>query len=70
MEGSGSVREAFSGPLVPSAVTMTVALRPPEDKEKGKFKRKILDEEEYIEVRRNKMGVKSLFRCAKCKQLL
>lgn len=54
-----SVRESLSGTLVPSSVT-TVALRPPEDKEKGTLKRKILDEEEYIEVRRNKMGVKAL----------
>ncbi|XP_037548621.1 splicing factor ESS-2 homolog [Nematolebias whitei] len=49
MEGNGRVREALSGPLVPSAVTMPVALHPPEDKEKGRLKRKILDEEEYIE---------------------
>lgn len=50
MEGSASVRKALSGTLVPSAVT-TVALRQqPEEKETGKRKRKVLDEEEYIEV--------------------
>ncbi|GLD74062.1 protein DGCR14 [Lates japonicus] len=49
MEGSASVRKALSGTLVPSAVT-TVALRQqPEEKETGKLKRKVLDEEEYIE---------------------
>ncbi|XP_024113557.1 splicing factor ESS-2 homolog [Oryzias melastigma] len=48
MEGSASVRRALSGTLVPSAVT-TVALREPEPKENGKLKRKVLDEEEYIE---------------------
>ncbi|XP_040914436.1 splicing factor ESS-2 homolog [Toxotes jaculatrix] len=49
MEGSASVRKALSGTLVPSAVT-TVALRQQtEEKETGKLKRKILDEEEYIE---------------------
>ena len=49
MEGSASVRKALSGTLVPSSVT-TVALRQPEEDEKGQFKRKVLDEEEYIEV--------------------
>lgn len=46
------MRKALSGILVPSAVT-TVALRQPEETEqdKGKLKRNILDEEEYIEVR-------------------
>uniref|UniRef100_A0A3Q3J2S2 Ess-2 splicing factor homolog n=1 Tax=Monopterus albus TaxID=43700 RepID=A0A3Q3J2S2_MONAL len=49
MEGSASVRKALSGTLVPTAVT-TVALRQqPEDTEKEKLKRKVLDEEEYIE---------------------
>lgn len=49
MEGSASVRRALSGTLVPSAVT-TVALCQPEDKEEGKLKRKVLDEEDYIQV--------------------
>ena len=49
MEGSASVRKALSGTLVPSAVT-TVALRQPEETDKEKLKRKVLDEEEYIEV--------------------
>uniref|UniRef100_A0A3B3V150 Ess-2 splicing factor homolog n=1 Tax=Poecilia latipinna TaxID=48699 RepID=A0A3B3V150_9TELE len=48
MEGSASVRRALSGTLVPSAVT-TVALCQPEDKEEGKLKRKVLDEEDYIQ---------------------
>lgn len=48
MEGSASVRKALSGTLVPSAVT-TVALRQP-PAETGTHRRKVLDEEEYIEV--------------------
>lgn len=48
MEGSASVRKALSGTLVPSAVT-TVALRQ-QPAEKGKLERKVLDEEDYIEV--------------------
>lgn len=49
MEGSASVRKSLSGTLVPSAVT-TVALRTQtEDEDKEKPKRKVLDEEEYIE---------------------
>uniref|UniRef100_A0A1A8QR91 DiGeorge syndrome critical region gene 14 n=1 Tax=Nothobranchius pienaari TaxID=704102 RepID=A0A1A8QR91_9TELE len=48
MEGSSSVRRALSGTLVPSAVT-TVAVSHPENKEKDTLKRKILDEEEYIQ---------------------
>lgn len=50
MEGSASVRRALSGTLVPSTVT-TVALRnQPENQDNEKPKRKVLDEEEYIEV--------------------
>lgn len=49
MEGSASVRKALSGTLVPSTVT-TVALRQPdEEKDREKLKRKVLDEEEYVE---------------------
>ncbi|XP_029921240.1 splicing factor ESS-2 homolog isoform X2 [Myripristis murdjan] len=49
MEGSASVRKSLSGTLVPSAVT-TVALRqPPEQTETESLKRKVLDEDEYIE---------------------
>lgn len=49
MEGSASVRRALSGTLVPSTVT-TVALRnQPENQDNEKPKRKVLDEEEYIE---------------------
>lgn len=51
MEGSASVRKALSGTLVPSTVTTTVALRQqPEENEPGKTQRKVLDEEQYIEV--------------------
>uniref|UniRef100_A0A672GD40 Ess-2 splicing factor homolog n=1 Tax=Salarias fasciatus TaxID=181472 RepID=A0A672GD40_SALFA len=49
MEGSASVRKALSGTLVPSAVT-TVALRQPSEEDgRDKLKRKVLDEEEYVE---------------------
>lgn len=48
MEGSASVRKALSGTLVPPAVT-TVALRQEPEDDTKKFKRKVLDEEEYIE---------------------
>ncbi|MEQ2241052.1 hypothetical protein ILYODFUR_021465, partial [Ilyodon furcidens] len=48
MEGSASVRRALSGTLVPSAVT-TVALCKPEDNKKSNLKRKVLDEEDYIQ---------------------
>lgn len=50
MEGSASVRKALCATMLPSAVT-TVALRQqPEDKEKGKLDKTVLDEEEYVEV--------------------
>lgn len=49
MEGSASVRKSLSGTLVPSAVT-TVALRQQPETDKEKLTRKVLDEEEYIEV--------------------
>lgn len=50
MEGSASVRKALSGTLVPLAVSTVALQQQPEDKEKGTQKRKVLDEEEYIEV--------------------
>lgn len=50
MEGSASVRKSLSGTLVPSAVTTVALLQQPEENDKGKLKRKVLDEEEYIEV--------------------
>ncbi len=50
MEGSASVRKSLSGTLVPSAVTTVALLKQPEEKDKGKVKKKVLDEEEYIEV--------------------
>lgn len=54
MEGSASVRRALSGTLVPASVT-TMALRQhQEESESGKPKKKVLDEEEYVEV--NKLG--------------
>ena len=49
MEGSASVRKALSGTLVPASVT-TVALRQQPEDEKEKQTRKVLDEEQYIEV--------------------
>lgn len=49
MEGSASVRKSLSGTLVPSSVTTVALLQKPEEK-KGKISRKVLDEEEYIEV--------------------
>lgn len=51
MEGSASVRRSLqSGPLVPANSVTTVALRQqPEEESTGTIKRKVLDEEEYIE---------------------
>ena len=48
MEGSASVRKSLSGTLVPSGVTAVALLQKPEEPNKGN--RKVLDEEEYIEV--------------------
>lgn len=62
MEGSASVRRALSGTLVPLAIS-TVALREPEPKDKGKLKRKVLDEEEYIEV--TKPASRYVYDCVK-----
>ena len=50
MEGSASVRKALSGTLVPVTVTAVSLLQQPEEKETGKQHRKVLDEEQYIEV--------------------
>lgn len=49
MEGSASVRRALSGTLVPSAVTAVALRQQPEDEDKEKLKRKVLDEEQYVE---------------------
>lgn len=49
MEGSASVRRSLSGTLVPSSVTTVALLQKPEEKT-GNISRKVLDEEEYIEV--------------------
>uniref|UniRef100_A0A3Q0SHE5 Ess-2 splicing factor homolog n=1 Tax=Amphilophus citrinellus TaxID=61819 RepID=A0A3Q0SHE5_AMPCI len=49
MEGSASVRKALSGTLVPVAVSTVALQQQPEEKEKGMVKRKVLDEESYIE---------------------
>lgn len=52
MDGSASVRRALCGTLVPVALT-TIALRPePKDADSGKPHRKVLNEEDYIEVGR------------------
>lgn len=50
MEGSASVRKALSGTLVPVAISTVALQQQPEEQEKGKVKRKVLDEEQYIEV--------------------
>ena len=53
MEGSASVRRALSGTLVPMTVTTVALLQHQSEQnenEKGKVQRKVLDEEEYIEV--------------------
>lgn len=50
MEGSASVRRALSGTLVPVTVSTMALLQQPEENDKGKLHRKVLDEEEYIEV--------------------
>lgn len=50
MEGSASVRKSLSGTLVPAAVTTVALLKQPEEVDKEKLNRKVLDEEEYIEV--------------------
>lgn len=50
MEGSASVRKSLAGTLVPLAETTVALLQKPEEKT-GKVTKKILDEEEYIEVR-------------------
>lgn len=50
MEGSASVRKSLAGTLVPSAVTTVALLQKPEKKDNGAPKRKVLDEEDYIEV--------------------
>lgn len=50
MEGSASVRRSLSGTLVPVTVTTMALLQQPEEDDKGKLKRKVLDEEKYIEV--------------------
>ena len=48
MEGSASVRKALCGTLVAPDVN-TVALRS-QPEEQGPYSRKVMDEEEYIEV--------------------
>uniref|UniRef100_A0A8C6TLX2 Ess-2 splicing factor homolog n=1 Tax=Neogobius melanostomus TaxID=47308 RepID=A0A8C6TLX2_9GOBI len=49
MEGSASVRKALSGTLVPTTVTTVAVRTQTEDENQEKPKRKVLDEEEYIE---------------------
>lgn len=51
MEGSASVRKSLSGTLVPLTVTTVALLQQPEEKDEEKLNRKVLDEEQYIEVR-------------------
>lgn len=57
MEGSASVRKSLSGTLVPVTVTTMAMIQQPEENDKGKLKRKVLDEEEYIEVVKGQLFV-------------
>ncbi|XP_068430243.1 splicing factor ESS-2 homolog [Clinocottus analis] len=49
MEGSASVRKALSGTLVPVTISTVALMQQPDEKDKGKLHRKVLDEELYIE---------------------
>lgn len=49
MEGSASVRKSLSGTLVSPSVSTVALIQKPEENT-GKISRKVLDEEEYIEV--------------------
>lgn len=51
MEGSASVRKSLSGTLVPSSVTTVAVLEKPEGEDNEKQKKKVLDDDEYVEVR-------------------
>lgn len=57
MEGSASVRKSLSGTLVPTAVTTVALLQKPEEENNGNQKRKVLDEEEYIEVAKREIMI-------------
>lgn len=50
MEGSASVRKSLSGTLVPSSVTTVAVLEKPEGEDNEKQKKKVLDDDEYVEV--------------------
>lgn len=50
MEGSASVRKSLSGTLVPSSVTTVAVLEKPEGQENEKQKKKVMDDDEYVEV--------------------
>lgn len=52
MDGSVSVRKSLSGTLVPATYTTVALLEKPEEENKGKQKKKVLDDEEYVEVRK------------------
>ncbi|KAF3849128.1 hypothetical protein F7725_015625 [Dissostichus mawsoni] len=49
MEGSASVRKALFGTLVPVTVSTMALLQQPEKEDKEKSRRKVLDEDNYIE---------------------
>ncbi|KAI9524513.1 splicing factor ESS-2 homolog [Gymnodraco acuticeps] len=49
MEGSASVRKALFGTLVPVTVSTMALLQQPEKEDKEKTRRKVLDEDNYIE---------------------
>lgn len=50
MEGSASVRKSLSGTLVPLSVTTVAVLEKPEGQENEKQKKKVMDDDEYVEV--------------------
>lgn len=50
MEGSASVRKSLSGTLVPSSATTVAVLEKTEGQDNDKQKKKVLDDDEYVEV--------------------
>lgn len=50
MEGSASVRKSLSGTLVPSSTTTVAVLEKTGDQNDEKQNRKVLDDDEYVEV--------------------
>lgn len=50
MEGSASVRKSLSGTLVPLSTTTVAVLQKTGDQNNEKQNRKVLDDDEYVEV--------------------